>query len=943
MRIRLLQLLVSLLVVSMLLPASAGAQRFDGVADRVGVRVAPQIDQARFVRLTAAQAEGLARQAGGRGATERHAAAFFGKYGSLFGVQDASAELVLAKTQTDYLGTTHMSYNQVYQGIPVFAGVLRVHFDAQGLVTVANGSFIPGIALNATPNLSAAEAGSVAEAEVNSPGAIAVNTTLYVYRENLSRGIPGTDHLAYEVEVSNGLDVREFVYVDAHTGKVVDRITGIYDTLERRVFNQTFAPETLVWEEGDPLPFTGSDEISDPDIIFDVNRVIDYAEDTYNMVKNASGGNFLSFNGADATMDSVVDTTMINCPNAMWNGAFTQYCVGITGDDTVAHEWGHAYTDYTHNLIYAWQPGALNEAYSDIFGEVVDLINGDGLDDPGGLRTDGACSLYTAPPPVLRVTAPYSIADDYDAGVALFGPSIDGTLSGSLMIVDDGSGETASEGCEALENNLTGKIAFIRRGNCDFVVKVKNAQDAGAIGAIVANHEEGGDGTITMAGDDPSITIQSLFIGYSDGNAIEVEILGGEDVQVEFALDTGTVAPNDSYRWLSGEDDPGFGGAIRDMWNPTCYGDPDKVTSEDYMCGTDDGGGVHTNSGVPNHGFALLVDGGTFNGQTVTGIGMTKAFQIYWRAQSVYQVPDSDFTDHADALEQSCTDLIGVELADLSTGDPSGQVIDENDCAELATAIAAVELRTYPDQCDFEPLLEPNPPLVCDGGREPFFVESFDVDPGTWTLTNEGVYDEYIPRDWMWVNAMPAGASGGFFAEDAIALGDCTPDSDDQSGVVYLDSPVMTVPEGDTFDQMMVVFDHYVATELDYDGGNVWISVNGRDWKALKETDFIFNAYNGTLETQANGNTNPLAGQPAFHGTDEGVVTGSWGQSQVDVSTYAQPGDEVRLRFAFGTDGCAGIDGWYLDSVEAYFCDAEAPTPTYRWHHRVNQSKPESL
>ena len=56
---------------------------------------------------------------------------------------------------------------------------------------------------------------------------------------------------------------------------------------------------------------------------------------------------------------------------------------------------------------------------------------------------------------------------------------------------------------------------------------------------------------------------------------------------------------------------------------------------------TDDGGGVHSNSGVPNHGYALLVDGGTYNGVTVTGIGLTKAAHIYYRAMHDYQTPVS--------------------------------------------------------------------------------------------------------------------------------------------------------------------------------------------------------------------------------------------------------------------------------------------------------------
>ena len=70
-----------------------------------------------------------------------------------------------------------------------------------------------------------------------------------------------------------------------------------------------------------------------------------------------------------------------------------------------------------------------------------------------------------------------------------------------------------------------------------------------------------------------------------------------------------------------GEKSTAFGGAIRDMWTPTCYGDPGKVSDAEYHCATDDDGGVHSNSGVVNHSYALLVDGGTYNGVSVTGLG----------------------------------------------------------------------------------------------------------------------------------------------------------------------------------------------------------------------------------------------------------------------------------------------------------------------------------
>ena len=54
-------------------------------------------------------------------------------------------------------------------------------------------------------------------------------------------------------------------------------------------------------------------------------------------------------------MRSVNNDPSIACPNANWNGVTTNYCNGVTSDDVVAHEWGHAYTEYTHGLIYQWQ------------------------------------------------------------------------------------------------------------------------------------------------------------------------------------------------------------------------------------------------------------------------------------------------------------------------------------------------------------------------------------------------------------------------------------------------------------------------------------------------------------------------------------------------------------------------------------------------------------
>jgi hypothetical protein len=99
-----------------------------------------------------------------------------------------------------------------------------------------------------------------------------------------------------------------------------------------------------------------------------------------------------------------------------------------------------------------------------------------------------------------------------------FGPTIETTIAADFVLANDSSG-IATEACNSFGADAAGKIALIRRGDCPFVQKVKNAQDAGAIAVIMMNNVSGDP--IPMGGEDSTITIPSVMISKGDGDIIE--------------------------------------------------------------------------------------------------------------------------------------------------------------------------------------------------------------------------------------------------------------------------------------------------------------------------------------------------------------------------------------------------------------------------------------
>jgi hypothetical protein len=133
--------------------------------------------------------------------------------------------------------------------------------------------------------------------------------------------------------------------------------------------------------------------------------------------------------------------------------------------------------------------------------------------------------------PRVRVNAPGNIAGSYAVGAAEFGPAV--SPGGTTANVAQAA---PADACSALSNpsQVAGRIALVDRGSCNFTVKVKNAQNAGAVGVIVVNNVT--PGVIQMGGGDATINIPSLMVSLADGSTLKSQLSAGENATL--LLDT---------------------------------------------------------------------------------------------------------------------------------------------------------------------------------------------------------------------------------------------------------------------------------------------------------------------------------------------------------------------------------------------------------------------
>jgi hypothetical protein len=174
------------------------------------------------------------------------------------------------------------------------------------------------------------------------------------------------------------------------------------------------------------------------------------------------------------------------------------------------------------------------------------------INNTGHVVWDGPSTKEAAAKLLQSATVLTVGAKSYDIGLASYGPAANASvISGKLVIGSDAAdtaGPSAFDGCSAFTNAaaLAGNIAVVDRGTCNFIVKSKNAQAAGAKALLVVDNKREtclapamGDG-----GDTTVLTIPTISVNALDGDVIKPQLAGSVNgtIQVDGSFRSGADA-----------------------------------------------------------------------------------------------------------------------------------------------------------------------------------------------------------------------------------------------------------------------------------------------------------------------------------------------------------------------------------------------------------------
>ena len=145
---------------------------------------------------------------------------------------------------------------------------------------------------------------------------------------------------------------------------------------------------------------------------------------------------------------------------------------------------------------------------------------------------------------LLQVNNPQEVAGAYEVSTANFGPSIINdtiNITAEVAIARDGSFSRPTLACDPLINaeEVEGKIAMIDRGQCFFIEKAFNAQEAGALAVIICNFENSFVPMGAPANFPETITIPSVMLKQSECQVLKALVDEGLEITLASPEQTG--------------------------------------------------------------------------------------------------------------------------------------------------------------------------------------------------------------------------------------------------------------------------------------------------------------------------------------------------------------------------------------------------------------------
>ena len=362
-----------------------------------------------------------------------------------------AGQLDIARLQEDAMmpGRAVERLGQLHGGLPVYGGEVVRQMDGREIVSVT-GRLYEALDVDVNPSISPEQANAAALAAVGAGASINGETSLGILP--VEQGY----RLVYRMRVLSDWAIRE-MYVDADSGAILLSVNGlqtqaaigqgssIFGTLRKMSTNQTSstyqAVDKLRPSEMFTLAFPGTparlnlflqtlvlfnaDVATDTDNVWTDGPAVDahvfqgWAYDYYFKRFSRKG-----MDDRDIEVDAIVhplarseanrqppEVVGMFINNALYccdglllfgDGDGRLYTFLAGGFDVVAHEWTHGVTDFTSQLIYRDESGALNEAFSDIMAASMEFYYqpvGSGRDQADWLIAE---DVYLASPGYLR-------------------------------------------------------------------------------------------------------------------------------------------------------------------------------------------------------------------------------------------------------------------------------------------------------------------------------------------------------------------------------------------------------------------------------------------------------------------------------------------------------------------------------------------------------------